>query len=1302
MENNTSPPVFTTPIVYDIDCNLTSNYDHSFTTPSRPLTSPPTITYYAPALVDSGSTGIYLPANYKTILTELKIDTTLTVELPDKSTVTSSHSGYLTIPGLPYRRFHAAIFTELRHPLLSVANLVDADLTATFSSTQLLLNEAGSGAVLLRLPRNETLWTIPLTESPPPKLRALNAYAIENKAALCLFWQRVLGNPTKDTMIRAARNGNLNCLQGCTVELINKHYVKTAATAMGHLDRTRANLRSTQPKPPVLTPLPTVLTPLPPPPGLALPKINPTAGAASDQPNIIRHIYRPTQTNYSDGTGNVLHFNFFFLIMYNYDQNFIHAEIVRDHTAATYIAAYNSGLAEFAKRGIKPNHEVMDNILAKEIEDNLNQLEIAIHLVPPHDHRTNKAERAIRTFKNHWIASVAGCSSSMPLGGVKHFLEQILITLNLLRNSRRNPHLSAYADLKGPYDNNAHPLHPLGTRCIILDDPQVRPSFANHGTECYSVGPALKHYRTTKFYNGMTRSIRYSNSAEFLPDVPDIPKWPTLPAQFLTTTTTTTATPTLGHPVYNEPAPDLMEDAIIHQPLPDNTPQLYHQLKAEHEQPQADLPADEPDDIEAPPARFPVRENRNQLPARFLASASPTDQPYLRSPTYRAPPARKQRLLRQAASSLRAAIHQQIIDANIHADIDKLTPNAPCSRKTEGGLPKTEGGGPTLHNSSTMLLALSAAIFTAAIASTSAPINPTRVNQPTTSVDPNKPWDFIGHQLARTASYTKSRKGNHQKIVEDGFVDEMDRLINRTNSITLLRQLPQGAFAPHGNPTVKFKTTKENDIETTTCRVRLTYNGKLSRYEGDRRSTTANMFAVKCLLNSVISDPDSDHCVLDIKDAYLTAALEKAEYMTLALSLFPPSCRKQFGIDHLPEGSLTYWQIDKALYGMPQAGLLFQRELITHLSSNGYHMSKTTECLFVHESNGVSFLLWVDDFLVKFKRKDRAAIDHLISSLRKRYTITVDWTGSSYIGLDIHRDIVANKLTISMEGYIIDMCNELGIAYRKDPRSPIAYAPPTFTHGPQWEEVDDSDPATDKQTKFLQILIGKLLYYTIAVDLTIAVAVNRISSQIAHATTKTIAAAMRLAQHVLHHPNATITFYPSNMQLMCHSDASHDAEPGSRSRIAGIYIFGATDFLGPEVSLRLNGPVGFMCKQAPTVCAGAYESEYAALWGNISFLEIARQTCADMGHPQDPTVIVYDNTVAGGIATQSCKQRRSKMVAKQYNWIQERIAMGDYILEWRRGHYNLSDFLTKAHPVHHFVAMCPFYVSFPNRTAAAA
>jgi hypothetical protein len=120
---------------------------------------------------------------------------------------------------------------------------------------------------------------------------------------------------------------------------------------------------------------------------------------------------------------------------------------------------------------------------------------------------------------------------------------------------------------------------------------------------------------------------------------------------------------------------------------------------------------------------------------------------------------------------------------------------------------------------------------------------------------------------------------------------------------------------------------------------------------------------------------------------------------------------------------------------------------------------------------------------------------------------------------------------------------------------------------------------------------------------------------------------------------------------------------------------------------------------APTVCAGAYESEYAALWGNVSNMEPVRQTLLDFGHPQNPTRIIYDNTVAGSLANRTCKQRRSKMVAKQYHWIQERIAFGDYILEWRRGIFNLADFLTKAHSTEHFQQMIPYFVHYPNNDA---
>ena len=73
-------------------------------------------------------------------------------------------------------------------------------------------------------------------------------------------------------------------------------------------------------------------------------------------------------------------------------------------------------------------------------------------LVPPGNHRRNAAERAIRTFKNHLIAGLSTADPNFPLNLWDRLLDQAYITLNLLRGSRMNPKLSAYAQIEGEFD----------------------------------------------------------------------------------------------------------------------------------------------------------------------------------------------------------------------------------------------------------------------------------------------------------------------------------------------------------------------------------------------------------------------------------------------------------------------------------------------------------------------------------------------------------------------------------------------------------------------------------------------------------------------------------------------------------------------------------------------------------------------------------------------------------------------------------------------------------------------------------
>jgi hypothetical protein len=64
-------------------------------------------------------------------------------------------------------------------------------------------------------------------------------------------------------------------------------------------------------------------------------------------------------------------------------------------------------------------------------------------LVPPDMHRPNRAERAICTFKDNFLAIFAGVDSVFPPYLWNLLLQQAELTLNLLRHTTLNPRICA-------------------------------------------------------------------------------------------------------------------------------------------------------------------------------------------------------------------------------------------------------------------------------------------------------------------------------------------------------------------------------------------------------------------------------------------------------------------------------------------------------------------------------------------------------------------------------------------------------------------------------------------------------------------------------------------------------------------------------------------------------------------------------------------------------------------------------------------------------------------------------------------
>ena len=127
----------------------------------------------------------------------------------------------------------------------------------------------------------------------------------------------------------------------------------------------------------------------------------------------------------------------------------------------------------------------------------------------------NAAERAICTFKNHFVAGISSVHPKFPLYLWDELLPQEFVKLDLLRTSRPCPKISAYSHLHGMYNFDATPLAPPGVRTLLCSDPDHRVSYVVHGDEAYYLGPSLEHYCCYKQFVPSTGGTRICATAHF-------------------------------------------------------------------------------------------------------------------------------------------------------------------------------------------------------------------------------------------------------------------------------------------------------------------------------------------------------------------------------------------------------------------------------------------------------------------------------------------------------------------------------------------------------------------------------------------------------------------------------------------------------------------------------------------------------------------------------------------------------------------------------------------------------------------
>ena len=1051
----------------------------------------------------------------------------------------------------------------------------------------------------------------------------------ETKHDLATFLTAACFNPVKSTLLRAIKNNHFTTWPGMDEKFMRKHLTPSISSAKGHLNQERQGLQSTKQPLPLFTKpdadIKETLRKL----KAKFPNIKDIqdlmeADIASDAfppsevPNIKTYdvayslvTLPPKNTAYTDLTGRFPYRsssgNEYILVGYHFDGNVILGEPIKNRQAQTITTAWDKLNSKFVIAGMQPNTYVLDNEVSDLLITAMHKENITFQLVPPHIHRANLAERAIQTYKNHFKAGLATVDPDFPLAEWDRLIPQANITLNLLRASRINPRLSAYAYLFGEFNYNKTPIAPPGTKILAHAKPTNRSSWAPHGDEGWYVGPSMHHYRCVNCYFPKTRSQRDVDTVTFFPKVVPFPEVKTddflkqaaLDIISILTTPRSSTTVTLE-------AGDATKNALL--------------KIAEALQRVEDLPK-----LASPPT--PTTPSPPSVPVQLPRVAVPETKQWTKG----------------------AEPFQQV-----RYNLRKV-PNKPTNFKDKAAK-----------------YLLAQHIF--AKHSAAHVFNDNGQKETINTL-------LFGHD---SAVWTKSMSNELGRLAQGNIYG-----VKATDTIDFIFKgdVPANKAVTYANFVCDFKPLKSEMY-----RIRLVAGGDKLNYAGDPGAPAASLLETKLMINSVISDAKhgAKFMSCDLKDFFLATPMLNAEYMRIHYKYIPQDIRDMYDLDtKLAADGHIYIKIKKGIYGLKQAAVLAYDNLVKNLSSHGYSPIPHTIGIWQHATRRTKFCLCVDDFGVKYFTKQDA--DHLLQALGQHYEYTVDWSGQNFCGLHFDWHYDAGYVDVSMPGYIKAVLHRFLHPQPKSPQfSPHAHVPIKYgLKTRQYALEPDTSPLLDKKgIKYVQQVVGSLLYYARALDGTMLPTLNIIGSEQASPTKQTEQKCKRLLDYAATYSSAFLRYRASNMVLHVDSDAAYLVMPKARSRIAGYYHL--LDY--PTKQGDINGPLHIECKTLRNVVGSAAEAEMGGLYHNAQTCIPIRYILEALQHPQPPTPIKTDNATAHGFIYNNINLKKSKSWDMKYYWTRDRANQKQFQFIWDYGDQNEGDFWTKIHPTCYQRQMRPKYI----------
>ena len=1185
------------------------------------------------------------------------------ISMPNGTTALSTTAGTLSLP--PSLQIPVRIFPNesLDSSLLAISDLSKQECETVLTDTTIKVTHVPTGTIVIeqsKIPA-ERLWRINIPAiakccDTNRHRRSINAViSHQYNADLVAYAHATFGSAPESTFLLALSNGWLGNYPYLTTSMYRANRPNSEATSKGYLDRVRQ------------------------------PDHNQRAALTSEDREKI--YTRTKDINHSDLTGK---FPFQSLLGNQYVlcseyRGYLYSVAMKDKTAASYVRAYKELYTHYRDLGFSPEFQRMDNETSEIVEEYFKSISVKIQYVPPDNHRANQAERAIRHWKNFFIATLSTVDPNFPMSLWDQLIPQVNITINHLRPSDSNQKICAYAAMNGStFDFIAHPLHVLGTRAQIFQDSSTRESWSPHSVSGWYVGPALRSIRSYRCVTS-TYNIRTTDTITLHPAKLILPGASSAELLY-------SAVEKLSHEVEqlqqskssNTIVSALLDTVKTLQSQQISVPLTVSSNSASNQR--VALPAVDPVHPLTAPKRTPTFEKQYR--------------------TIKEKDVRPKKL-----EFFYEYIGRSFIDTNDGSKFTvsdivvlKTTPLTKVSRHKlffqyyDTSLYNSDPRSENLqeHTPVSEFFTLSKGKYSPILSmatwqnapqlnstyhrSTTDPIlNQNNDGSPLTLRKAFKGPDAKDWSLAREAGLAKilDRKKMRPIIFED-------IPFHRRRDITYYKEVPKEKLDSSG---------------TTVRTIRGTIGGDKLHYDGRTMSQVASDVVIKLHIHTVVSDrrnngTNTRFCTLDLGDFFMTSDLDRPEYIRIPLAKLSDTFRAKYNLDPFIHSNSVVFEVTGNMPGHPAAGRLAKSELVSVLKRGGYHEHPDVPCLFENPVNKLSFTLLTDDFGIKYT--DMAHVDALKDCLtRAGYTFTFDPDGAVYNGMRLQFNYIENKVTLDMPNVIPSaLARFCPNGPPRPSRSPSYYSgftPGKSSHLPTTE--DESPLLDDAGKQFVQQVAGTFLHYARAIDYTMLPATVALTNQMSAPREKTRKDANKLLSYAVKYPNNQLVFHACDMVYYINSDASHLSLSKSGSQAGGVHYSGNKGDPYTNCGIHYS-----LCKRLPTVCSSASESEYGGLFLNGRQGAFTRTVYDALHYPQGPTRVATDNTVARGIAMDEVTLRSSKSNDMQYNWFRDRCRRKQFYCDWVEGKSLDADFLTKVQPAYRHENFIPRFVHVPTTT----